>query len=94
MIPTGTKVYHHFFGCGEVVEIRKNSSFPIVVNFSTRTGSPFTLDGIYREEETPSLSLTEYDFINGGFTPLSEYNKPKVGDWGIFGMMKNKLVVS
>ena len=32
----------------------------------------------------PLLSLTEYDLINGGFTPLSDYNKPQKFDVGYF----------
>ena len=31
-----------------------------------------------------TLSLTEYDLVNGGFTPLSDYNKPQKFDVGYF----------
>ncbi len=83
--PVGTKVYHFEHGWGTIDNIDKlNPNYPLDVRFDGIDDS-FTEDG--REstgDKHPTLSLTEYDLIKGGFTPISEWNKPKVGDIGYF----------
>lgn len=83
--PVGTKVYHFEHGWGTIDNIDKlNPNYPLDIKFEGIDDS-FTEDGRdSTADNIPTLSLTEYDLINGGFTPISEWNKPKVGDVGYF----------
>jgi hypothetical protein len=74
-LPIGTKVYHVFLGEGEVVESLKQDFY---VKFNEK-GKQY-----YNHSSVGLLSLTEYTLEKGGFTPISEYGKPKVGDLGYF----------
>ena len=83
----GTKVYDIRLGWGEIVEI-EDDKYPYKVDFKdyiVECTEWFTLNGSHNVNDfNATLSLTEYDLVNGGFTPLSDYNKPKVGDFGYF----------
>lgn len=83
--PVGTKVYHFEHGWGTIDNIDKlNPNYPLDIKFKGIDDS-FTEDGRDSTgDNIPTLSLTEYDLINGGFTPISDWNKPKVGDMGYF----------
>lgn len=83
--PDGTKVYHFEYGWGEIIGIDPMSkNYPLDVRFE-RIDDSYTEDGRDSiDDKHPTLSLTEYDLIKGGFTPISEWNKPKVGDVGYF----------
>jgi hypothetical protein len=82
LIPVGTKVFDARFGWGEITK----SDYPYNVKFINDNDIvAYTINGkCYETDLVPTLSLTEYTLENGGFTPLSDYNKPKVGDIGYF----------
>lgn len=77
LLPVGTKVFDARFGWGEVKEGYEGVGYPLEVFFkkdNKTAWTSYTLDGrLFKEDLTPSLSLTEYDYVNGGFTPISEY---------------------
>ena len=69
----GDKVYHFQYGWGVINAIRDNTSitYPIIVDFLYLKNVSFTLDGRFKFIDIyPSLSFTEYDFINGGFSQV------------------------
>jgi hypothetical protein len=74
-LPIGTKVYHVFLGEGEVVESLKQDFY---VKFKEK-GKQY-----YNHSSVGLLSLTEYTLEKGGFTPITEYGKPRAGDFGYF----------
>jgi hypothetical protein len=85
-LPIGTKVFDICFGWGEIYEYKKfrKNDFALFVDFNKNKES-YTINGKYRLSDfNPTLSLTEYDLINGGFTPLSDYGKPEKFDVGYF----------
>jgi hypothetical protein len=105
LLKVATKVFEYGYGWGEIIFIDENSNYPYFVRFKDMEDMEvaiFDIDGLKKEyfyyeklnkdDKNPTLSLTEYDLINGGFTPLSDYNKPKVGDFGYFwdNDMENK----
>lgn len=69
MYKVGDKVFDAQFGWGEVTYTIKDS-YPIGVNFVDYCEIVnYKSDGKYGEDDLiPSLSFTEYDFINGGFS--------------------------
>ena len=69
----GDKVYSARHGWGCVVSVR-NEDYPFVVEFEAES-EMYTRDGGAYENEPPSLSFTEYDYINGGFSQ----ERPKGG---------------
>jgi hypothetical protein len=81
----GTKVFDIRFGWGEVIEVNKeNYAYKVEIKDGLEIIG-YTADGkSYVNDLKPMLSLTEYDLINGGFTPLSDYNKPQKFDVGYF----------
>ena len=88
-LPIGTKVFEINNGWGYISEVNENNSPIYMVTFESESKIrtlQMSEDGkIFRDNDMiPTVSLTEYDLINGGFTPLSDYNKPKVGDFGYF----------
>ena len=86
LLPIGTKVFDIRFGWGEIININ-SEPYIYKVNFKIHSTSIFYYDINGKSinfQINPTLSLTEYDLYNGGFTPLSDYNKPKVGDFGYF----------
>ena len=79
LLPIGTKVFDIRFGWGEIIDSdRYKVEFKNTIIFYDKYGKTSMTD------INPTLSLTEYTLKNGGFTPLSDYNKPKVGDFGYF----------
>jgi hypothetical protein len=80
-LPIGTKVYHVFLGEGEVVESLKLDFY---VKFNEK-GKQY-----YNHSSAGLLSLTPYTLEKGGFTPITEYSKPKVGDLGYFWDFENE----
>ncbi len=87
VLPVGTKVFDIRFGWGEVIDkVDYNPIFPLYVKFEKEAHyTTYTKDGkIAVSNLNPILSLTEYTLENGGFTPLSDYSKPKLGDIGYF----------
>jgi hypothetical protein len=80
----GTKVYDIRFGWGEITSVDIDLIYSYEVSLE-KIKNRYNLEGKYLEDDfTPTLSLTEYDLINGGFTPLSDYNKPQKFDVGYF----------
>jgi hypothetical protein len=71
IIPNGEKLFHLDYGFIEVSNYKDGFYY-------------FRNNEVHIHENSKYLSLTEYDLYNGGFTPLSDYNKPKVGDFGYF----------
>ena len=87
LLPLGTKVFDIRFGWGEIMDYTTEEKYPYKVIFPNVEDIIFTYNIAGKPIDyyiNPTLSLTEYDLINGGFTPLSDYNKPKVGDFGYF----------
>jgi hypothetical protein len=89
-LPIGTKVFDIHFGWGDVINISDTSEYPVAVKFEGSM-QVYTQEGLYRTtDKFRTLSLTEYTLETGGFTPISEYRKPKVGDWGYFWSYKSQ----
>jgi hypothetical protein len=86
LLKVGTKVFDVQYGWGEIYSVFKNTVYPLRVKFINDNDIvAYTINGkCYESDLVPTLSLTEYTLENGGFTPLSDYNKPKVGDFGFF----------
>jgi hypothetical protein len=56
----GDKVYDHFFGWGEVIDVYKGySEYPIHVSYPS-VNACYMIDGRYFDRLNPSLSFTEY----------------------------------
>jgi hypothetical protein len=88
LLPVATRVFDIRFGWGEIMDSdRCKVEFKSTIVFYDKNGKYNTTD------INPTLSLTEYSLENGGFTPLSDYNKPKVGDWGFFWDEENDKFV-
>jgi len=90
----GTRVFDIRWGWGAIVEYREDFneiSYPIIVRFDGKGISTYTLSGVHSMgDSSPLLSLTEYSLENGGFTDISEWGKPKVGDFGYFWHYETK----
>ena len=85
LLPIGTKVFDIRFGWGEIVDNNYGSGYTYKVRYNLNREAAYAFSGKLHEIDiNPILSLTEYDLINGGFTPLSDYNKPKKFDVGYF----------
>lgn len=83
--PVGTKVYHIQYGWGEVISVKTLvNTYPVEVRFGNSHQLFTELGCVSKSDKHPTLSLTEYDLVKGGFTPISDWNKPKVGDVGYF----------
>lgn len=86
LLPVGTRVYSILESEWGVVKEHKTGLYPILIRFESGKEVHYTKEGkVSAGFENPNLSLTEYNFETGGFTPISEYwTKPRVGDWGYF----------
>jgi hypothetical protein len=89
LLPIRTKVFEINNGWGFISEVNENNRPIYMVTFESvsqiRTLQMSEDGKIFRDNDMiPTVSLTEYTLENGGFTPLSDYNKPKVGDFGWF----------
>lgn len=65
MFKVGDKVFSHQFGWGKVEEFIEEN--PIVV-FKDVTASFESCGRMFKRDLQPSLSFTEYDLVNGGFS--------------------------
>lgn len=75
----GDKVFDYQFGWGKVVIVEDCPTYPIKVQFGTRL-LLFTDCGMPNANmKYPSLSFTEYDFVNGGFSQERPIEVPKRG---------------
>ena len=63
----GDTVYHYEHGKGRVVQLEENNHYPVIVIFYEDRYA-FTIDGRQSEGDSPTLSLTPYDLVNGGFS--------------------------
>jgi hypothetical protein len=85
LLKVGTKVFDIRFGWGEITKNDVEIAYPYNVKFREDAEYYYGINGTSDIHSiNPLLSLTEYTLENGGFTPLSDYNKPKVGDIGYF----------
>lgn len=75
----GDKVYcgiHQKWGVVDMIS--RDDTYPIVVNFGDDGNDTYTPDGRRVVDYPPSLSFTECDFVNGGFSqvrPLPKIEK-------------------
>lgn len=89
----GVKVYHHNYGQGTIKKVLSYyGDKALQVQFNSTT-EIFKYNGKQVTETKPTLSLTPYDFVSGGFTPLSDIIKPKVGDYGYFWDDEKEMMV-
>jgi hypothetical protein len=75
----GTRVYDCRYGWGLSFEYESND-YPIGVNFKNGVRQSYILCGRSMIGEGKFLSLTEYNFIDGGFTPIDSEPSLEVGD--------------
>lgn len=73
MYKVGDKVFDAQFGWGEILEIEEDSDIKVEFNIVDEHGDNvveyYKEDGVFFDYSTnPSLSFTEYDFVNGGFS--------------------------
>jgi hypothetical protein len=84
LLKIGTKVFDIRFGWGEIVD-NNYGRYAYRVRYNVDRYATYAFSGKSDEIDfNPMLSLTEYDLVNGGFTPLSDYNKPRKFDVGYF----------
>ena len=63
------KVGDRVFGWGEIKRIREITNYPLDVSFGGGVEHAYTKCGRYFDEDLqPTLSFTEYDLVNGGFS--------------------------
>lgn len=84
----GDTVYHHTFGKGTVTEIDipENTSYPIKVHFpkvvpKVTNNQYFRICGSENSLNLPTLSFTEYNLVDGGFSqerPIPTIELPNV----------------
>jgi hypothetical protein len=83
-IEKGTELY--YFGKGKLTVINDNG---IMLLLQSVDGHTITM-----AKNNEFLSLTPYDLLNGGLTPLCEYDSsPKVGDVGYFWSYNNYATI-
>ena len=69
MFKVGDKVFSCQFGWGEIKVIYKIGGYPLSISFSNGREHNYTECGRYNDEDLyPTLSFTEYDLVNGGFS--------------------------
>ena len=69
MFKVGDKVFSCQFGWGEIKGIHETSGYPLDVSFGKGLVHSYTKCGRYFDEDLhPTLSFTEYDLVNGGFS--------------------------
>ena len=77
----GDRIFHHNLGWGIIYNIKNEGQFPIKVHFDNRMQESFTLCGKDTQiSKVPSLSFTEYDFVNGGFSQERPIEIPNRGE--------------
>ena len=67
----GDRVYDYKYGWGEVVSLSSTTdNYPICVQF-VDDSKTYTNEGFFtNSNKCPTLSFTEYEFINGGFSQV------------------------
>ena len=69
MFKVGDKVFSCQFGWGEIKGIHETMNYPLDVNFGNGVEHAYTKCGRYFDTDLqPTLSFTEYDLVNGGFS--------------------------
>lgn len=69
MFKVGDKVFSYQFGWGEIKEIFELGNYPLKISFSNGLEHVYTKCGRYFDTDLhPTLSFTEYDLVNGGFS--------------------------
>ena len=69
MFKVGDKVFSCQFGWGEIKGIHETSDYPLDVSFGNDVEHAYTKCGRYFDTDLqPTLSFTEYDLVNGGFS--------------------------
>lgn len=69
MFKVGDKVFSCQFGWGEIKGIHETSDYPLDVSFGNDVEHTYTKCGRYFDTDLqPTLSFTEYDLVNGGFS--------------------------
>ena len=69
MFKVGDKVFSCQFGWGEIKRIRETIDYSLDVSFGNGEEHAYTKCGRYFDEDLqPTLSFTEYDLVNGGFS--------------------------
>lgn len=83
-LPIGTKVYLPNIE-GEVKNHVHDNDYPLLCEFENGVVDTYSVKGQFRTNwGFATLSLTPYTLEQGGFTPITEFGKPKKGDWGWF----------
>ena len=76
MFKVGDKVFSCQFGWGEIKGIHETSNYPLDVRYGKGLVHSYTKCGRYFDEDLqPTLSFTDYDLVNGGFSQ----ERPKEG---------------
>ena len=69
MFKVGDKVFSCQFGWGEIKGIHETMDYPLDVSFGNGVEHAYTKCGRYFDTDLqPTLSFTEYDLVNGGFS--------------------------
>lgn len=69
MFKVGDKVFSCQFGWGEIKGIHETMGYPLGISFGNGVEHAYTKCGRYFDEDLqPTLSFTEYDLVNGGFS--------------------------
>ena len=69
MFKVGDKVFSCQFGWGKISKVDKYTEHPLYVNFGNDVEHAYTKCGRYFDTDLqPTLSFTEYDLVNGGFS--------------------------
>ena len=69
MFKVGDKVFSYQFGWGEISKVDKYTEHPLCVNFTEGLYHTFTKCGrLFKEDLNPTLSFTEYNLVDGGFS--------------------------
>lgn len=79
----GDKVFDIFYGWGSITGISKDKDieYPITVSFDEKGTRTYTPDGkFWAGSPGSTLSFTEYDFIDGGFSQKRPLPKLEIDD--------------
>ena len=69
MFKVGDKVFSCQFGWGEIKRIHETMGYPLDLSFGNGVEHAYTKCGRYFDTDLqPTLSFTEYDLVNGGFS--------------------------
>jgi len=76
----GTKVFDCRYGHGEINGFEEDDSYPVKALFDNDINESYTIDGRSLKSGNEFLSLTEYNFFDGGFTAIDAEPPLEVGD--------------